>query len=65
MRMKDLKIDSQGILSINTLELSMPIVIVLSKGKAKIAELPFYSETIINTHQGKVTRVKWNEGEEF
>lgn len=65
MRMKELKIDSQGILRINTLELSMPSVIVISKGKAKIAELPLYSDTTIKTHQGKVTRVKWNEGEEF
>ncbi|QFF97449.1 hypothetical protein PB01_00705 [Psychrobacillus glaciei] len=65
MRMKDLEIDSQGNLYLNTTKLPMPCVIVLSKGKAKITELPPFAETTIKTHQGKVVRVKWDEGEEF
>ncbi|MGG0666743.1 XtrA/YqaO family protein [Viridibacillus arvi] len=31
----------------------------------KLAELPPFAETKIYTHQGKVQRVKWDEGETF
>lgn len=65
MRMKELEIDSRGILYLNTTKLPMPCVIVLSNGKAKLTELPPFADTTIKTHQGKVVRVKWNEGEEF
>jgi len=30
-----------------------------------MAELPAQAETWIITHQGKVKRVKWEEGEDF
>ncbi|KYD17873.1 hypothetical protein B4168_2434 [Anoxybacillus flavithermus] len=39
--------------------------IVVCDGKAKIAELPAYGETKIITHQGKVKRIRFDEGEEF
>ncbi|KIL72528.1 hypothetical protein SD78_4113 [Bacillus badius] len=39
--------------------------IVICNGKAKVADLPQHGETKIITHQGKVKRVKWDEGEEF
>ncbi|WP_435874422.1 XtrA/YqaO family protein [Priestia megaterium] len=34
-------------------------------GKARLTELPHDGETKVITHQGKVKRVKFNEGEEF
>lgn len=65
MRMKELEIDSQNILKLDIMELPKLCVIVLSGGKAKITESPPFAETKIVTHQGKVKRVKWDEGEEF
>jgi len=65
MRMKELKIASNGNLNLDIMELPESCVIVLSNGVAKMAELPPHAETKIITHQGKVKRVKWDEGEEF
>lgn len=65
MRMKKLEIDSQGLLNIDIMELPPSCVVIISEGKAKISELPAFAETKITTHQGKVTRVKWDEGEAF
>ena len=65
MRLKEMKIDPA------TMQLNVDImginnkVIVIGNGKAKIADLPDFGETSIVTHQGKVKRVKWDEGEEF
>ncbi|WP_208379668.1 XtrA/YqaO family protein [Alkalibacillus almallahensis] len=42
-----------------------PFCIVYSDGKAKITKLPTHGETKVITHQGKVKRVKFDEGEEF
>nr|MDH3176899.1 XtrA/YqaO family protein [Bacillus pumilus] len=42
-----------------------PIVLVLSDGKARFAPLPSHGETKIVTHDNKVTRVSFNEGELF
>ncbi|WP_368004441.1 XtrA/YqaO family protein [Bacillus sp. FSL K6-2869] len=42
-----------------------PIVLVLSDGKARFAPLPSHGETKIITHDNKVTRVSFNEGELF
>jgi hypothetical protein len=39
--------------------------VVVCDGKAKMTELPQHGETKIITHQGKVKRVKFDEGEEF
>ncbi|KKB34390.1 hypothetical protein QY97_02463 [Bacillus thermotolerans] len=39
--------------------------LVICDGKVKVADLPQHGETKIVTHQGKVKRVKWDEGEEF
>lgn len=65
MRMKELKINGEGKLVADIMELPDNCVIILSKGKAKVAELPQFAETKIITHQGQVRRVKWDEGEEF
>ncbi|MGE7944084.1 XtrA/YqaO family protein [Lysinibacillus xylanilyticus] len=63
--MKELDVTIDGILWIDTMELPDNCVIILSQGKAKVAELPAFAETKIVTHQGQVKRVKWDEGEEF
>ncbi|UED78426.1 XtrA/YqaO family protein [Lysinibacillus sp. CD3-6] len=65
MRLKELKISIDGNLYLDIMELPETCVIVLSNRVAKLAELPPYAETKIITHQGKVKRVKWDEGEEF
>jgi len=65
MRLKELEIDSQNILKLDIMELPKSCVIVLSEGKVRLAELPPFAETKIYTHQGKVQRVKWDEGETF
>ncbi|WP_245671858.1 XtrA/YqaO family protein [Desulfuribacillus stibiiarsenatis] len=44
---------------------SKPCAIIISNGQAKITELPDFGETVIVTHQAKVKRVKFDEGEEF
>lgn len=64
-RMKELQIDGNGRLIVDTMELSKSCVIVLSEGRAKIAELPPHAEMTIKTYKGKVTRVNWDEGEVF
>jgi len=65
MRMQELKINVDGKLALDIMELPDNCVIILSQGKAKVAELPAFAETKIVTHQGQVKRVKWDEGEEF
>ncbi|QDQ03198.1 hypothetical protein FOH38_23685 [Lysinibacillus fusiformis] len=65
MRIKELNIGVDGKLYLDIMELPETCVIVLSKGVAKVAELPAHAETKIITHQGQVKRVKWDEGEEF
>jgi len=65
VRMKELDVTIDGILQLDTMELPENCVIILSQGKAKVADLPAFAETKIVTHQGQVKRVKWDEGEEF
>ncbi|MYL21645.1 hypothetical protein GLW04_17200 [Halobacillus litoralis] len=42
-----------------------PFCVVYCHGKAKLTTLPFYGETKVITHQGKVKRVKFDEDENF
>lgn len=65
MRMKEIEIDSQGLLILDIIDLPKSCVVIISEGKAKLSELPAFADTKITTHQGKVTRVKWDEGEVF
>ncbi|MGG1257041.1 XtrA/YqaO family protein [Bacillus velezensis] len=39
--------------------------VIISNGEAKMTPLPEHGETKIFTSKGKVTRVKWDEGELF
>lgn len=52
-------------LEIDIMEQKGSFAIVVCDGKAKLTELPAFGETKIITHQGKVKRVKFDEGEEF
>ncbi|KHD86353.1 hypothetical protein NG54_03280 [Heyndrickxia ginsengihumi] len=66
MRLQNIKIDPSTMrLEVDIMEQKGSFAIVVCDGKAKITELPSHGETIIVTHQGKVKRVKFNEGEEF
>ncbi|MEG0383684.1 MAG: XtrA/YqaO family protein [Solibacillus sp.] len=65
MRMQELKINADGKLIADIMELPERCVIVLSNGRAKFTELPAFAETKIVTHQGQVKRIRWDEGEEF
>ncbi|SDZ37886.1 hypothetical protein SAMN05421736_11148 [Evansella caseinilytica] len=44
---------------------SHPMLIVIDQGKAKSYHLPNFGETVVVCHNGKVKRVKIEEGEEF
>ena len=65
MRMQELKINVDGKLVLDIMGLPYSCVVILSQGKAGIAELSAFTETKMVTHQGQVKRVKWDEGEEF
>lgn len=66
MRLKEILINpTTMLLEVDIMELKGSFAIVVCDGKAKITELPSHGETRIVTHQGKVKRVKFDEGEEF
>ncbi|GIN86779.1 hypothetical protein J6TS2_31650 [Heyndrickxia sporothermodurans] len=66
MRLKDIEINPRTMkLDVDIMELRGSFAIVVSEGMAKLTELPLHGETKIVTHQGKIKRVKWDEGEEF
>lgn len=52
-------------LDIDIKEGKTPFIVVYCQGEAKITFLPEHGETKVITHQGKVKRVKFDEGEEF
>ncbi|MFS1516339.1 XtrA/YqaO family protein [Bacillus sp. SCS-151] len=64
MRLKEIDI-TDSTFEANVNEQQAPYVVIVSNGKAKISQLPSYGETKIITHQNEVTRVKFDEGEEF
>ena len=65
MKLPDSQIDCEGMLNIDIMELPINCVVVISEGKAKVRELPVHGEYKIVTHQGKVKRMRREEGEEF
>jgi hypothetical protein len=66
VRLSDLEINPSTLkLEIDIMDKEGSFAVVVCDGKAKVAELPAHGETNIVTHQGKVKRIKWNEGEEF
>jgi len=52
-------------LEIDIMEQKGSFAIVVCDVKARLTQLPEYGETKIVTHQGKVKRVKFDEGEDF
>ncbi|MFC0271110.1 XtrA/YqaO family protein [Metabacillus herbersteinensis] len=66
MRLKELKINPSTMKpEIDIMEHKGSFAIVVCDGQARITELPNHGETKIITHQGKVKRVKFDEGEDF
>ncbi|MGD6956484.1 XtrA/YqaO family protein [Rossellomorea aquimaris] len=66
MRLSDLEINPSTLkLEIDIMDKEGSFAVVVCNGRAKITELPAHGETKIITHQGKVKRVKFDEGEEF
>ena len=66
MRLRDISINPDTFrLDIDIMEQNGPFAIVVCDGKARLTELPEHGETKIVTHQGKVKRVKYDEGEDF
>ncbi|PRS61102.1 hypothetical protein C6344_04170 [Bacillus sp. GBSW19] len=63
--MKDLRLQEIPSKIIETLDTKEPIVLVFSDGILKYTQLPPHGETRIVTHDNKVTRVTFNEGELF
>ncbi|KMY49220.1 XtrA/YqaO family protein [Peribacillus loiseleuriae] len=65
-RLQNLEIDSRTKrLEIDIMDVKGSFAIVVCDGKAKFTRLPEHGETKIITHQGKIKRVKFDEGEEF
>ncbi|WP_227394393.1 XtrA/YqaO family protein [Jeotgalibacillus aurantiacus] len=64
MRMEKLEVGRDGCVKFDIMELNNCAVII-DNGKAKMVPLPEYGEARIITHQGKIKRVKFEEGEEF
>lgn len=66
MKMEDLNINPSTMkLEVDIMELPTSRVIVICDGKAKLRELPTHGEYKVVTHQGKVKRMRMEEGEEF
>ncbi|WP_141432433.1 XtrA/YqaO family protein [Bacillus sp. 03113] len=66
MRLQNIEINPSTMrMEIDIMEQKGSFVIVVCDGKAKLTELPVHGETKIVTHQGKVKRVKFDEGEDF
>ncbi|WP_090873153.1 XtrA/YqaO family protein [Oceanobacillus limi] len=64
MRLKKISFENEK-LNLDIKEGDKPFVVVYCQGKAKITYLPEHGETKVITHQGRVKRVKFDEGEDF
>lgn len=65
MSIQDIDFNREKVLEFDTMEIPSSCVIVISDGVAKLRELPPFGEYRIVTHQGKVKRMRREEGEEF
>ncbi|MED4126326.1 XtrA/YqaO family protein [Halalkalibacterium halodurans] len=66
MRLKNVEINPQsGKIEVDIMEYIGPFVVVVSDGRVKVTELPAHGETKVITHQGKVKRIRFDEGEEL
>ncbi|MBY0091057.1 XtrA/YqaO family protein [Priestia aryabhattai] len=66
MKLQEIKINADTMkFEVDILKQKESFAIVVCDGKAKLTTLPHHGETKIITHQGKVKRIKFDEGEEF
>mgnify|MGYP003777174357 CR=1 FL=1 len=66
VKLQEIKINADTMkFEVDILKQKESFAIVVCDGKAKLTTLPHHGETKIITHQGKVKRVKFDEGEEF
>lgn len=66
MRLKSVEINPQsGKIDLDTFTQDKPFIIIVSDGRARLTKLPSHGETKVLTHQGKVKRVKFDEGVDF
>ncbi|MBS4221723.1 XtrA/YqaO family protein [Lederbergia citrea] len=65
MRLQDIELTGTNRLELDIMEIPSSCVIVICYGKAKVGELPPFGEYKITTHQGKIKRMRREEGEEF
>ncbi len=66
MSKENLEIDASTMtLTVDIMDIPTSCVIVICDGKAKLRELLPHGEYKIVTHQGKVKRMRREEGEEF
>ncbi len=65
MKTQNIDINKNNVLELDIMDIPKSCVVVISNGQAKIRELPDYGEYRIVTHQGKVKRMRKEEGEEF
>ena len=65
MNKTEIDMNKTNKLELDIMEIPSSCVIVICDGKAKIRELPSFGEYRIVTHQGKVKRMRREEGEEF
>ncbi|OMP67046.1 XtrA/YqaO family protein [Domibacillus epiphyticus] len=64
--MREIIIDPSTMkLELDIMEIPKNCVVVICDGKVKVRELPPHGEYKIVTHQGKVKRMRREEGEEF
>ncbi|WP_367619240.1 XtrA/YqaO family protein [Planococcus shenhongbingii] len=65
VRLQEVKISETEILELDIMELPRSCVLLISKGRVKIGELPSHAQTTFKTHNGKVKCVNFDEEEEF
>ncbi|MFB5283899.1 XtrA/YqaO family protein [Peribacillus sp. Hz7] len=66
MRLQNIDIDPSTMrLEVDIMSQKGSFAVVVCDGKARLTRLPEHGGTKIITHQGKVKRVKFDEGEEF
>lgn len=66
MRLQKLEINpNNGKIEIDIYNQNVPVAIIISDGLAKMTTLPDHGEAKIVMHQGKVKRLRFEEGEDF
>lgn len=65
MEEQEIELTDKSMLEFDIMDIPSSCVIVVCDGKAKMRELPLHGEYKIVIHQGKVKRMRREEGEEF